>query len=54
MKKIVYVIAGAAIVFASSCKKYLDINENPNSPTASTADLVCHRHWQVQQLLPNA
>jgi hypothetical protein len=40
MKKIVYIIAGAAIVLASSCKKYLDINENPNSVVTSTADLV--------------
>ncbi|MEO8172170.1 MAG: SusD/RagB family nutrient-binding outer membrane lipoprotein [Sediminibacterium sp.] len=40
MKKIIYVVAGVAIVFASSCKKYLDINDNPNSVIASTPDLV--------------
>ena len=40
MKKIAYIIAGVAIVFASSCKKYLDINDNPNSATSSTPDLV--------------
>lgn len=40
MKKIVYIIAGAAIVFATSCKKYLDINQNPNEVLASSPDLV--------------
>lgn len=40
MKKIVYIIAGVAIVFASSCKKYLDVNDNPNEVLASSPDLV--------------
>ncbi len=40
MKKLVYIIAGVAIVFASSCKKYLNINDNPNSVIGSTPDLV--------------
>ena len=41
MKKIFkYILMGAVIVGASSCKKYLDINENPNNPTTSTPDLV--------------
>jgi hypothetical protein len=54
MKKIVYVIAGAAIVFASSCKKYLDINENPNSPTSSTADLVLPQALAGSAAITNA
>ena len=41
MKKIFkYILIGAVIVGGTSCKKYLDINENPNSPTSSTPDLV--------------
>lgn len=40
MKKIVYIIAGVAIVFASSCKKYLDVNDNPNEVLVSSPDLV--------------
>ena len=28
------------MVAASSCKKYLDINENPNQPTEATPELV--------------
>jgi len=41
MKRIFkYILMGAVIVGASSCKKYLDINENPNTPTTSTPDLV--------------
>lgn len=31
-----YIVLGMVIVSASSCKKYLDINENPNSPTTTT------------------
>ncbi|MEE1946730.1 SusD/RagB family nutrient-binding outer membrane lipoprotein [Pedobacter sp. KR3-3] len=33
-------IIGALVVSASSCKKYLDINDNPNTPTTNTPDLV--------------
>lgn len=28
------------VVTATSCKKYLDVNENPNNPTSSTPDLI--------------
>jgi hypothetical protein len=28
------------VVTATSCKKYLDVNQNPNAPTSSTPDLV--------------
>lgn len=41
MKRIKLIIcAGAILLSASSCKKYLDINTNPNSATSSTPDLV--------------
>lgn len=33
-------IAGALVLTASSCKKYLDINDNPNSPTTNTPALI--------------
>jgi hypothetical protein len=35
MKK--YLILFGAMVALGSCKKYLDVNKNPNSPEASTA-----------------
>lgn len=41
MKKIKYIIvASFAIVTLGSCKKFLDINQNPNSPTESTPELI--------------
>ena len=41
MKKIFnYILLGAIFVGASSCEKYLDINENPNSFTSATPELV--------------
>jgi hypothetical protein len=40
-KSAIIIIASAAItVMGASCKKYLDINTNPNSPTASNPDYV--------------
>src|SRR4051812_40610349 len=40
MKKIsIFFIAGAAVL-ASSCKKFLDINTNPNSATSTTPELI--------------
>jgi hypothetical protein len=33
-------ILGTIVLSASSCKKYLDINENPNKATTNTPDLV--------------
>ncbi len=41
MKKLKHiVIASLAIVALGSCKKFLDINTNPNDPTTSTPELV--------------
>jgi hypothetical protein len=41
MKKIFnYILLGAVFIGATSCEKYLDINENPNSFTSATPDLV--------------
>ncbi|RFZ82894.1 SusD/RagB family nutrient-binding outer membrane lipoprotein [Mucilaginibacter terrenus] len=41
MKKIFsIVLTGICIVSATSCKKYLDINTNPNQPTTATPALV--------------
>lgn len=41
MKKIFkYIMLGVVLVGASSCKKYLDINENPNSFTSATPAIV--------------
>ena len=41
MKKILsYFIIGALAVGATSCKKFLDINDNPNSATSTTPELV--------------
>jgi hypothetical protein len=41
MKKILsYFIIGAIALGATSCKKILDINDNPNQPTSTTPELV--------------
>ena len=42
MKKInIYILLALfTVVSTTSCKKFLDINENPNSPTVSTPELV--------------
>ncbi|WP_026897489.1 SusD/RagB family nutrient-binding outer membrane lipoprotein [Daejeonella oryzae] len=41
MKKIFnYILLGAVLIGASSCEKYLDINENPNGFISATPDLV--------------
>lgn len=40
MKKISLMLFMGVMVIASSCKKYLDINENPNAATYSTAELI--------------
>lgn len=41
MKKIInYILIGLFVVGFSSCKKFLDINENPNSATSTTPQLV--------------
>jgi len=41
MKKIIYfLLIGTFVAGMSSCKKFLDINENPNSATSTTPELV--------------
>lgn len=41
MKKISILFLSAVVVLSgSSCKKYLDVNQNPNNATSSTPDLV--------------
>src|SRR5260221_11771379 len=41
MKKISILVLSAAIILSgSSCKKYLDVNSNPNQATSSTPTLV--------------
>jgi hypothetical protein len=41
MKKIFSIaLTGICLFSATSCKKYLDVNNNPNSPTAATPALV--------------
>ena len=40
MKKISLMLFMGVMVLASSCKKYLDINDNPNEATYSTAELL--------------
>ena len=41
MKKILtYIMIGSLAIGATACKKTLDINDNPNSPTSSTSELV--------------
>ena len=39
MKKIMFLLFGTALV-ASSCKKQLNINQNPNQPTAVTPNVI--------------
>ncbi len=41
MKKLKYIIlASSTVLLLGSCKKFLDVNQNPNQPTASTPELV--------------
>src|SRR3954447_22679968 len=40
MKKIVAGIFIGTLMFGVSCKKYLDINENPNNATSATPELI--------------
>ena len=41
MKKIINcLLIGAIAIGFSSCEKYLDVNDNPNSPTSVTAELI--------------
>lgn len=40
MTKKISIILGASLIMLASCKKFLDINEDPNRVTANTSDLV--------------
>ncbi|RYZ30915.1 MAG: SusD/RagB family nutrient-binding outer membrane lipoprotein [Chitinophagaceae bacterium] len=40
MKKKLFIYLGAAVVFSASCKKFLDINTDPNRVTTNTPELV--------------
>ena len=40
MRKIITGIAIGMVVLSTSCKKYLDINTNPNSATSATPELI--------------
>jgi hypothetical protein len=40
--KILAAVAGAALLVSAlgGCKKYLDVNENPNAPSTATENLL--------------
>jgi hypothetical protein len=40
MKKILAGMLIGSLVFSTSCKKYLDINDNPNNATSATPELI--------------
>src|SRR5687767_7703450 len=40
MKKLFYIMAGAALVLSVSCKKFMDINQDPNRVITNTPELV--------------
>lgn len=40
MKKISFILLMGIVIMATSCKKYLDINDNPNTSTSATPALV--------------
>src|SRR6476469_152485 len=40
MKKVLTYLFAGVILFGTSCKKYLDINENPNQATSATPQLL--------------
>lgn len=48
-KKILGLMMAASLVSASSCKKYLDVNTNPNAPQVVTANLLLAPmlHWMT-------
>lgn len=49
MKKVYILCLTACLLVASSCKKFLDVNENPNAPQTVTANLYLAPmlHWMV-------
>lgn len=40
MKKLTYLILMGVVMLGTSCKKYLDINDNPNQATSATPQLI--------------
>ncbi len=40
MKKIYALIFIGLIMLVASCKKHLDVNDNPNSATSATPELI--------------
>ncbi len=40
MKKLAYIVFMGVFALSTSCKKYLDINQNPNTATTSTPELI--------------
>lgn len=40
MKKFIYIIAAASSIALSSCSKWLDVNENPNSANSTVPTAV--------------
>jgi len=54
MKKIIYfLLIGTFVTGMSSCKKFLDINENPNSATTTTPELVLPQAIAASATLAN-
>lgn len=49
MKRLFIVIFAACLVFNSGCKKFLDVNTNPNAPEVAEANLYLAPmlHWMV-------
>jgi hypothetical protein len=49
MKKYLIIFLSAGLITLSGCKKYLDVNENPNAPQEVTANLYLAPmlHWAV-------
>jgi len=49
MKRIYIVLLTACLITASGCKKYLDVNTNPNAPQSVTANLYLAPmlHWMA-------
>lgn len=49
MKRIYIILLAACLVTASGCKKYLDVNTNPNAPQTVTANLYLSPmlHWMA-------
>ena len=40
MKRTLYLLSGIVVLLTTSCKKYLDINQNPNSAITATPELI--------------